>query len=37
MEADLPIVVFDIFAPGNLVRVLEGAPVGTLIHSGKGV
>jgi len=33
MEADLPIVVFDIAKPGALLRVMRGEPVGTLIHS----
>jgi len=33
MEAELPIVVFDIDKPDALVRVLSGEPVGTLIHS----
>ncbi len=33
MESDLPIVVFDIFQPGALVRVLGGERVGTLIRS----
>ncbi len=33
MEVSLPIVVFDIFRPGALVRVLRGERVGTLIHS----
>ncbi|MER3480817.1 MAG: UMP kinase [Meiothermus sp.] len=32
MEKELPIVVFDIFQPGNLVRIIQGQPVGTLIH-----
>ncbi|MBM3941768.1 MAG: UMP kinase [SAR202 cluster bacterium] len=31
MDNNLPIVVFDIFQPGNLVRALCGEPVGTLI------
>jgi len=33
MEANLPIVVFDIDKPDALVRVMRGEPVGTLIHS----
>ena len=32
MENKLPIVVFDIGAPGNLVRVVQGEPVGTVIQ-----
>jgi uridylate kinase len=31
MENDLPIVVFNMFEPGNLKAVIEGRPVGTLI------
>jgi uridylate kinase len=31
MDNALPIVVFNMFTPGNLTRVLEGEPVGTLI------
>jgi uridylate kinase len=31
MENDLPIVVFDLNAPDNIARVVEGDPVGTLI------
>jgi len=32
MDKKLPIVVFDIFQPGNLVRIIQGDQVGTLIH-----
>jgi uridylate kinase len=31
MENDLPIVVFDLNEPNNIVRVARGEPVGTLI------
>jgi uridylate kinase len=31
MDNKLPIVVFDIGEPGNLMRVVEGDPVGTLV------
>lgn len=31
MDNTLPIVVFNMFTPGNLVKVLDGEPVGTLI------
>ena len=31
MDNKLPIVVFDIGQPGNLMRVVEGDPVGTLV------
>jgi len=31
MENNLPIVVFDINVPGNIQRVAEGAPIGTLV------
>lgn len=33
MDKGLPIVVFDIFAPGNLKKLFAGERVGTLIHS----
>jgi uridylate kinase len=33
MDKRLPIVVFDIFQPGNLVRIIQGEQVGTLIHA----
>ena len=35
MENDLPIVVFDLHAPGNILRAVQGEDVGTLI-SQKG-
>jgi uridylate kinase len=31
MDNDIPIVVFDVLAPGNVRRVLEGERVGTLV------
>lgn len=31
MENNLPIVVFDINVPGNIQRVAEGSPIGTLV------
>ena len=34
MENDLPIVVFDLNEPDNIVRVVRGEPVGTLISGG---
>jgi uridylate kinase len=34
MENDLPIIVFDLTDPGNIVRVAEGESVGTLISGG---
>ena len=33
-DNDLPIRVFDLHVPGNLIRLIEGADVGTLIVSG---
>ena len=33
MDISLPIVVFDIFKPGNLAAILSGEHVGTLISS----
>ena len=35
MENDLPIVVFNMFVPGNLERVLAGEQIGTLISESK--
>lgn len=32
MENHIPIIVFDFFKPGEIVRVLKGEPVGTLVH-----
>jgi hypothetical protein len=34
MENRLPIVVFDLFAEGNIKRVLLGEPIGTLVRAG---
>ena len=34
MDSQLPIIVFDIFTPGSLIALIEGQPVGTLVHSG---
>ncbi|MGH2463920.1 MAG: UMP kinase [Candidatus Limnocylindrales bacterium] len=34
MENDLPIVVFDLNQPDNIVRVAQGEPVGTMISGG---
>lgn len=31
-DGDLPVVVFDMETPGNLTRLLTGAPVGTVVH-----
>jgi len=33
MENDLPVVVFDFKQSGNIKQVIEGAPIGTLIHN----
>ncbi len=33
MENNLPIVVFDMDTVGNLIRVLKGEPIGTLVHN----
>ena len=35
MDNSLPIVVFDIFKPGNLKAILSGKQVGTLITDGE--
>ena len=34
MENDLPIIVFDLFAPGNLERIIRGESVGSIVASG---
>jgi uridylate kinase len=34
MENDLPIIVFELNRPGNIRRVVEGEPVGTIIDGG---
>ena len=34
MDNKMPIVVFDIFAPGSIARILNGEPVGTTITGG---
>ena len=36
MENDLPIVVFDMNQPNNILRAAMGEPIGTLIHGGGG-
>lgn len=35
MENDLPIIVFDISAPGNIKRAVQGEPIGTLVGRTK--
>ncbi|MFQ6027336.1 MAG: UMP kinase [Dehalococcoidia bacterium] len=35
MDNNLPIVVFDIFQRGSMGQILNGEPVGTIIHSGR--
>jgi uridylate kinase len=34
MDNELPIIVFDVTAPGNIARALEGKSIGTLVSSG---
>jgi uridylate kinase len=34
MDNDLPIVVFNLNKPGNLLRLIKGERVGTLVHGG---
>jgi uridylate kinase len=36
MDNELPIIVFDVTAPGNIRRALVGEAIGTLVSSGKG-
>jgi uridylate kinase len=33
MDNELPIIVFDVSAPGNIRRVFQGEPIGTLVHA----
>ena len=33
MEKQIPIIVFNFFKKGEIIRVLRGEPVGTLVHS----
>ena len=33
MEKQLPVIVFDLFVDGNIVRVVKGEPIGTRIHA----
>ena len=33
MENDLPIVVFDMDTNGNLLKVMNGEPIGTIVHN----
>ena len=35
MDNDIPIVVFDLMGPGNLISLLGGTRVGTLVHQGE--
>jgi len=32
-ENNLPIVVFDMDTVGNLIKVLKGEPIGTVVHN----
>lgn len=36
-ENDIPIIVFSLFVPGNIVRALTGEPVGTSVDHKEGV
>ena len=36
-DNDIPIVVFDMNQPGNLVRILKGDPIGTVIGGKQNV
>ncbi|MXW43095.1 MAG: UMP kinase [Acidimicrobiia bacterium] len=37
MDNELPIVVFDLLVPGNMVAILEGQSIGTVVTNGNGV
>lgn len=34
MDSNIPIIVFDFFKKNEIIRVLKGEPVGTLVHAG---
>ena len=34
MDNELPIIVFDVTEPGNIIRALVGERIGTLVSSG---
>jgi uridylate kinase len=36
MDNELPIIVFDVTQPGNIIRALVGEPIGTLVSSREG-
>ena len=36
MDNELPIIVFNFREEGNIRRAVQGAPIGTLVHSGGG-
>ncbi len=36
MDNELPIIVFDVTQPGNIMKALVGEPIGTLVHSKEG-
>ena len=35
MDNNMPLIVFDLFQPGNLARILQGEPLGTIISGEK--
>jgi uridylate kinase len=37
MDNKLPIVVFDLNRPGNIVRIVNGEPVGSVVSADAGV
>lgn len=37
MDNNMPIIVFDIFKPGNLKRLIDGETIGTLISNSEEV
>jgi uridylate kinase len=34
MENNLPIIVFDLFTPGTLERIIQGESVGSVVNAG---
>ena len=37
MDNNLPIIVFDLTSPGNIRKILEGVPIGTIVSKNAAV
>jgi len=35
MDNSMPILVFNLMQPGNIMRAVEGQKIGTLVHGGR--